>query len=94
MEKDQKPEILDQSTQSFGLQVMKKNGGEAGESSRESTAEIRMETEHLTVSGDNITEEKETPKTLEEQALEAVIKGIYICISNARAGRKCGEKSV
>ncbi|KAG2221596.1 hypothetical protein INT45_005170 [Circinella minor] len=74
MEKDQKPEILDQSTQSFGLQVMKKNDGEAGESSRESTAEIHMETEHLTVSGDHTTEEKETPKTLEELALEAVIK--------------------
>ncbi|KAI9496123.1 DExH-box splicing factor binding site-domain-containing protein [Zychaea mexicana] len=73
---EQEPEVLGQSTQSYGLQVMKKSKSETAEDSRESTAEIRMETENLTV---NAREEEAAataaPKSLEEQALEEVIEG-------------------
>lgn len=65
-----KPEVLLQSATSFGLQIQKKK-----------TTNDQVVTEVTTIEQDKMTETvEEAPKSLEERAIEAIIKGTSMSI--------------
>lgn len=64
---NQEPEVLSQSAVTYGLQVPTKI-----ETNTTSTIEISQE---IDTAVSDTTEKEETPKTLETQAIEAIIKG-------------------
>lgn len=62
-----KPEVLSQSATSFGLQIQKK---------RNTIDNDQVMTEATTIEQENTTDaEEKAPKSLEERAIEAIIKG-------------------
>lgn len=73
---DNKPEVLEQSASSFGLQIQKKKQIETTDANG-NVESITMEETATT----STTTSENAPKTLEERAIEAIIKG-----------NKCGYK--
>lgn len=67
---DDKPEVLQQNASSFGLQIQKKKQVE--------TIDVNGNVESITVEQETTTStttNENAPKTLEERAIEAIIKG-------------------